>query len=246
MLPQNIKGDVNLINLLETDSALLETKLRENIKYHRECLGWSLPKLSEEIHATRQTISKWEKGTANPTIIDVLQLCKVFGCDPCHLLGEYDDCKKRDTQFIHDATGLDESAILRLHKAHKEKRIPVHILNMLLTNDRFYDALWDIENAIVVQQSGPVNFTPEMTTKIINTLGPSVTADVGFNNLGADTNFDGYIAMLATLAPNLTVMSREESAKHHLAEAAKKFREATDEIALEKQPKGGQTNGTKK
>lgn len=220
--------------------------LQERIKELRESEKMSMQELAKEINVARQTLSKWEKGDSDPTIIDILRMCNTFQCDPSYLLGEYDDCRKRDTQFIHDETGLDESAILRLHKGSRDGGIPFHILNMLLTNDRFYDALWDIENAIVVQQSDLVKFTAEMTTEIIKAFGLPSTADIGFNNLGADTNFDGYIAMLATLAPNLTVMSREDSAKHHLAEAAKKFREATDEIALEKQPKGGQTNGTEK
>lgn len=101
-------GCVNLVN---------KEKLKANIKYFREeCVGLTLEELAGKINVTRQTISKWEKGTALPSLDDIDCMCKVFGCDPDRLLGEFDDCKTRDNQFIHNQTGLHEDAIEALNR----------------------------------------------------------------------------------------------------------------------------------
>lgn len=60
---------------------------------------------------TRQTVSKWEKGEGEITVNDLVKLCKIFNCDMGFLLCEYDECKTRDLQYIHDVTGLSEDTI---------------------------------------------------------------------------------------------------------------------------------------
>lgn len=43
--------------------------------------------LGEAINVSRQTIVDWEKGNTCPSIESLIQLCKVFNCNPDYLLG---------------------------------------------------------------------------------------------------------------------------------------------------------------
>ncbi|MBE5829729.1 MAG: helix-turn-helix transcriptional regulator [Butyrivibrio sp.] len=86
------------------------TNLAENIKSTRKLRGSqykeymknpdSLPKkykdyaccvnqetLAEAVNVSRQTIIDWEKGNTCPSIENLIQLCKVFNCNPDYLLG---------------------------------------------------------------------------------------------------------------------------------------------------------------
>lgn len=42
--------------------------LGQRIKEEREKLGWTQDRLAEELHVSRQAISKWEVGSAYPDI----------------------------------------------------------------------------------------------------------------------------------------------------------------------------------
>lgn len=67
--------------------------------------------------SSRQTLAKWEsgRGSADFSVYQILELCKIFECDPGYLLGEY-SCKRRPITDICEETGLSEalvSALLR-------------------------------------------------------------------------------------------------------------------------------------
>lgn len=67
--------------------------------------------------SSRQTLAKWEsgRGSSDFSVYQILELCKIFECDPGYLLGEY-SCKRRPITDICEETGLSEtlvSALLR-------------------------------------------------------------------------------------------------------------------------------------
>lgn len=53
-------------------------RLANNIKFFRDKRGWSQEFLSQHLNNSRSTISKWETGKEIPSLIDALELCKLF------------------------------------------------------------------------------------------------------------------------------------------------------------------------
>lgn len=51
----------------------------EKLKQEREKRGWSQTELSEKIHVSRQSVSKWETGKNYPSIEVIIDLSDLFG-----------------------------------------------------------------------------------------------------------------------------------------------------------------------
>lgn len=67
----------------------------------------------------RNKVSAIENGEqCQFTLPFLLACCDIFNCDMGYLLGEY-ECKTRDSQFIHDQTGLPEATVHQLHHWHE-------------------------------------------------------------------------------------------------------------------------------
>lgn len=62
-----------------------------------------------------RTVKNWESGDCEPDIKTMEKICIVLKCSSDYLLG-LDNCTTKDTQFIHDKTGLSEKVIRILHK----------------------------------------------------------------------------------------------------------------------------------
>ena len=62
--------------------------LREAIKAHRIRCGMSQELLAERLGVSRQAVSKWETGAAEPSTSNLLALAKVFDIPPEQLLRE--------------------------------------------------------------------------------------------------------------------------------------------------------------
>lgn len=54
--------------------------LSENLQYYRKREEMTQEQLAERLQVSRQTISKWESGTAYPETEKLLQLCQIFSC----------------------------------------------------------------------------------------------------------------------------------------------------------------------
>ena len=63
-------------------------KLSEKIVRLRKINGWSQEDLAEKINVSRQAISRWEGGTAQPDASNILQLSKWFGVTTDYLLND--------------------------------------------------------------------------------------------------------------------------------------------------------------
>lgn len=119
-------------------------KIGKRIRQQRkEKLNITMEELASAVGGiTRQTVSKWEKGEGEITVNDLIKLCKIFNCDMGFLLCEYDVCKTRDLQYIHDVTGLSEAAIHML-SFYKHTPSMEHIVDLLddLILDRGADGI---------------------------------------------------------------------------------------------------------
>ena len=95
------------------------------------------------------TISSWEQRRANPPFETLMRLSEILDCDLDYLTGKLTE-STHDIQFIHDQTGLSETAILKLMSLKKWPYFcePLShlieadgITNLLMTYKSFLDLL---------------------------------------------------------------------------------------------------------
>ncbi len=92
--------------------------------------------LCDELHISRNTLSKLENGQGSIDLQTLIKLCELFDCDVGYLLCEY-NCKRHDTADIHEVTALSEKAIENIINF---KSVPLfgdntNFLNNLLEDD---------------------------------------------------------------------------------------------------------------
>ena len=63
-------------------------KLSEKILAQRKKMGLSQEELAERLNVSRQAVSRWEVGSAQPDASNVLQLSKLFGVTADYLLND--------------------------------------------------------------------------------------------------------------------------------------------------------------
>ena len=68
------------------EKAEMAKSLGEAIKYHRTRCKMTQEFVAESIGVSRQAVSKWESGAADPSTSNLLSLAKLFGVPPEELL----------------------------------------------------------------------------------------------------------------------------------------------------------------
>ena len=92
-------------------------KLLDKIIKLRKAHGWSQEDLADELHVSRQAISRWENGTALPDAQNVLQISKLFGVTTDYLLND-DYESDRDIPMVKTATQETEDLFIRKKRLH--------------------------------------------------------------------------------------------------------------------------------
>lgn len=137
----------------------------QRIKKRRATLGISQGKLAEKLDCSPKTIINYESGQGIP-LEKLLKICEKLDCDMGHILGEYDEPTKQQSD-IYDETGLSAKAIsvLQREKQHLDfikkwhesrgnllpkgafKSMIIEIVNSILMNKRdVLDAIEELEN----------------------------------------------------------------------------------------------------
>lgn len=83
--------------------------LNERIAEYRRANGWSQENLAERLGVSRQSVSKWESGAAQPELDKVVALSRLFGVSTDNLLTE--ECLPTIREPVSGA--LDESGVKR-------------------------------------------------------------------------------------------------------------------------------------
>ena len=65
---------------------ILRRSLGEVLKEHRTRCGMTQEFVAESLSVSRQAVSKWENGTADPTTSNLLKLAKLYGIAPEDLI----------------------------------------------------------------------------------------------------------------------------------------------------------------
>ena len=64
----------------------IRRSLGEALKDHRQRCGMTQEFVAESLSVSRQAVSKWETGAAEPSTSNLLALAKLYGVDPGDLL----------------------------------------------------------------------------------------------------------------------------------------------------------------
>ena len=65
--------------------------LGEVLRSHRERCKMTQELVAEKIGVSRQAVSKWESGTAEPSTSNLIKVARLYGVDPADLLREVED-----------------------------------------------------------------------------------------------------------------------------------------------------------
>lgn len=95
--------------------------LKQGLKRARKRYGLSQKELAKNLNLHTRTIQNWEQGIATPSLDMLLQLSDYYGYSLDYLTGRI-DCTDHDIQYIHDQTGLSESAITKLRALPPDQR----------------------------------------------------------------------------------------------------------------------------
>ena len=68
------------------EEEVLRRSLGEVLKEHRTRCGMTQEFVAESMGVSRQAVSKWENGTADPSTSNLLKLAKLFGISPEELI----------------------------------------------------------------------------------------------------------------------------------------------------------------
>ena len=68
------------------EAEILRRSLGEVLKDHRMCCSMTQEFVAESLGVSRQAVSKWENGTADPSTSNLLKLAKLFGITPEELI----------------------------------------------------------------------------------------------------------------------------------------------------------------
>ena len=84
-------------------------KISQQIKQQREQRHWSQADLAKRLNISRESISKWESGTALPSFTNVIKLGELFDLS-------LDDLIKGDDKLIHNFESHEPEPLSRLSK----------------------------------------------------------------------------------------------------------------------------------
>ena len=98
-------------------------KFDENLYNLRKTQKISQEKLAEKIGVSRQSVSKWENGTAYPEMTRIFELCKIFHCKLNDLVNDN----------ILDFDSLDKEVKMSVIKFNKEKQNKLKIVSKTIS-----------------------------------------------------------------------------------------------------------------
>lgn len=72
----------------DSERAAVRRSLGEVLKSHRERCKMTQELVAEKIGVSRQAVSKWESGAAEPSTSNLIKVARLYGIDPADLLRE--------------------------------------------------------------------------------------------------------------------------------------------------------------
>ena len=72
----------------DPEAVAVRRSLAEVLKSHRERCKMTQELVAEKIGVSRQAVSKWESGAAEPSTSNLIKVARLYGIDPADLLRE--------------------------------------------------------------------------------------------------------------------------------------------------------------
>ena len=72
------------------ETVAVRRSLGEVLRAHRERCKMTQELVAEKLGVSRQAVSKWEQGKAEPSTTNLVKLARLYGVDPADLLREVD------------------------------------------------------------------------------------------------------------------------------------------------------------
>lgn len=98
-------------------------KFDENLRALRKEKDFSQEYLAERMNVSRQTISKWENGTAMPDLKKLTELAELFDTSMDELLGTSSPVPRDDVYSIEDVNKIVKAELEKYDSKHKARRI---------------------------------------------------------------------------------------------------------------------------
>lgn len=109
-------------------------KLGERIAEKRKEMGMTQIELAEQMHVTRQTISRWEAGTVYPDVEKVSELASILHVSCDYLLTDMDDAQMPSPSKLSKAPA---GAVTRLLQAVVGKKVKLSFYDEEIDDDVF-------------------------------------------------------------------------------------------------------------
>ena len=68
-------------------------KIAERIQYLREKHGMTQSALAKRLSISRNSVNSWEMGLTNPTIVNIVEMTKIFHVSADYILGLSDEAR---------------------------------------------------------------------------------------------------------------------------------------------------------
>ena len=111
----------------------------EKIQNLRQKKGWSQERLGQELNLSRQSISKWESGTATPTVDNLKELAKIFDVSVDSLLENEINILEKDKK---------EDKFIKIFPFVLTGIIAVIAIVLIVSQVKMYNRLEWLENRI--------------------------------------------------------------------------------------------------
>lgn len=115
-------------------------KLCEKIVSLRKTKGISQEALAEKLNVSRQTVSRWEVGSAMPDAMNLLQLSKILGVTTNYLLNE-EYTNDQDIPQVQEAKQDQSKLILLFLIVLEILNLPVQFLTVVTLNRNLFFCL---------------------------------------------------------------------------------------------------------
>lgn len=97
-----------MIEVSQEKASVSQMDFSEKLMHLRKQAGLSPEQLADRLGVTRQSVSKWESGTALPEIVKLISLSEMFGVSMDYLVKDYMEEAEQDSESGPNTARLEQ------------------------------------------------------------------------------------------------------------------------------------------
>lgn len=172
----------------------------ENLRALRKSKELSQEYLAERMNVSRQTISKWENGTAMPDLKKLTELAELFDTSMDELLGTSSPAPKEEGYSAEDVYDMIQKQIVIYDSKNKTRRIITSISIIILAIGLVINAI-NISSSVNNLQSSINNINPSSQIIYSDDDEPYIPNDVQCNIISIDEKDPRYAEVMFAYKP---------------------------------------------